>query len=236
MLSTDQLQTVKHDLQAIGFQNVILAGGAPRDMYLDRAPRDYDFYVYMSDDHYEPEDHDFYEEGFDFVEYTGQDYPGTPTNNILSVWEMDGYGSRINVIVLNQTFTPTDLVDSFHCSLSKFYYDFETRSPVATPPARLAIATKRITFSDNCSNNYIEKISSYFPEYAHCTYEQIALVLIEQAVNSVPKSSNITGGASTLTASTASTPWWHHFDPVLSNPLRGISPGTILRDEVNMYT
>ena len=198
MLSTDQLRSVKYDLQSIGFQNVILAGGAPRDMYLGRTPRDYDFYVYMPEGHYEPEDSDFYDEGFEFVEYTGQEYPGTP-NNIISVWEMQAYDSSINVIVLNQTFTPTDLVDSFHCSLSKFYYDFESRSPVATPPARLAIATKRLTFSDNCSNRYIEKISGYFPDYTHCTYEQIALALIEQAVNSVPKRPNTTVGASTLT-------------------------------------
>jgi hypothetical protein len=224
MLSTDQLQTIKHDLQAIGFQNVILAGGAPRDMYLGRTPRDYDFYVYMSDDHYEPEDHDFYEEGFDFVEYIGQEYPGTPTSSIISVWEMEGCGSRINVIVINQMLTPTDLVDPFHCSLSKFYYDFETRSPVATPPARLAIATKRLTFSDNCSNSYKQKISGYFPDYTHYTYEQIALALIEQAVNSVPKRPNDT------TQVTASTPWLH-IDAIHNNPLRGISPGTIIRDE-----
>jgi hypothetical protein len=191
MLPRTLITAIKESLEALGFENVILAGGAPRDMYLGRTPRDYDFYVYIPQGVYPPERGDFFNEGFEFVDCIGQDYSGTPTNSIPSVWIMEAYTATINVIVLENTYTPAELVENFQCSLSKFYYDFNTHSAVATSPARLAIATKRITFSNNCSNNYKQKISRYFPEYAHCTYEQIALVLIEQSVNSVPKCSSL---------------------------------------------
>ena len=234
MLPRTSIAAIKGSLEALGLENVILAGGAPRDMYLGRTPRDYDFYVYIPPGLYHPEQEDFFDEGFEFVDNIGQDYPGSPTNSIISVWVMEAHSATINVIVLEDTYTPAELVENFQCSLSKFYYDFDTHSAVATSPARLAIATKRITFSNNCSNNYKQKISSYFPEYTHCTYEQIALVLIEQAVNSVPKRSGLPNGVPTR--DTSSSPWWHRFATDPNNPLRGTSPGTIIRDEIYTHT
>lgn len=159
-----------------------LLGGAPRDVFLGRTPRDYDFYLPPVD--IIPEltrslnltdinVSDVYDEGISDL----------PIQCIVSaVYE----SYKIQLIILYDSYNRDEILGTFSCTLSKFWYNFETHTVNASNEARLAVSTKSLVFTPDVSQRYKTKILGYFPDYTVRNEVDIAYMLIEEAIDNTP--------------------------------------------------
>ncbi len=190
----DKLETAIGGLFHISLEFITLAGGAPRDYYMnsmgwtDAKPvKDYDIFVFDSDDGFSVED--LYTAGFENVSSLGaEDYDnsGNEDNVIIdSVYRCYYEGLELNVIITNQV-TSEDIINNFGCSLSKFELDVETGQSKATKEARLSLMSRSLIFKPETSDNYKRKIKAYFPSFTERSYEQAAMYIIDKQIRSLP--------------------------------------------------
>lgn len=163
-----------------------LLGGAPRDLFLNRLPKDYDIYLYDSQEEITTSYIKNLSNEFTNVRMVDiSNYAVSTGLPIRAIYTFDYFDFKIELIVLYDELCFNEILDTFSCTLSKFYYDTLFETVVPTREAKLAVATKSLVFSDNCTPSYKTKISNYFNDYIERDELQIAYHLIDKAINSV---------------------------------------------------
>lgn len=205
-MTPSDLQNIKDALSSIDSITFIgLAGGAPRDLYLDRTPKDWDIYVsgYLQPSH-------LLQAGFADIDHRDISSYGNLgyVQNIYYCKYKDNE-AKLNIIVVDELYDILTLVNKFSCSLSKCYYDFAINQIVTTKAFRLSVATNTITFNEDVSDRYYAKITSYFPYYDVVTTNQLINRLIEEAISYHPstKALPVILATSTSHFSTTSIPF-----------------------------
>ena len=175
------LHNVKDLLSQIS-QVICLAGGAPRDFYLKNPITDYDFYVHSTTS---LSISTLESLGFTEIYIANTDsYPHILASQVIYC----NYGDYlINIVVLPELLTTQQVLDTFSCTLSKCYFDFDTNTVVATKELRLAVSTRSLVFTDNIRDNYRDKMLRKFPRYTVRTELEVVYHLIELAVDSCHK-------------------------------------------------
>lgn len=152
--------------------NCILAGGAPRDWWLDLVANDLDFYVYWGEHTTVGEDEmrltrlGFTPKRMQWNEQV-LNYGTIP--ELRRVYEIDFKGEKIQVMVMSKP-TFTCVIDRFGVSVSKAW--FKGESIRFNEEFLLSHLTKVCFLKDNynAKETYVEKITRKFPDYVMTKY------------------------------------------------------------------
>lgn len=149
-----------------GDQEPIIAGGCPRDIYLDRPFTDIDVFLAKPKKLLQVLNSLATLPIYNLRAYSADDMPvGYDISPHLTAVISFKYLSLDFQVILTTYSSTEAVVDNFGVNISKVY--FEGRNIVLTPEAKADIENKTLTFTDALyhSTNYKEKIRKKFPGY-----------------------------------------------------------------------
>ena len=158
------------DLLSNRYKKCLVAGGAPRDWYLERSCSDIDIFILTKDSLDDVIQYssclglgDFKQKG----NLENREYEGA-TIGLKGVLESEVLYKKIQLVVVEDK-TYRKLVSGFPNTISKFWYSDKTIGGFIE--ARESISTKTIGFVD-LYTPYATKIMNKFPEYKAITIKE----------------------------------------------------------------
>lgn len=131
----DTPRTLENLVNIYGESNVILAGGAVRDWYLDKPIRDYDFFIKG-----DPEKCGYTKEKLgDDEEYYENN------SHILSVYNIPFAGRKVQFIFVDCP--PREIIDTFDYNICKCYYSPKNERFVFTNKFKHDVENKTLTLN-----------------------------------------------------------------------------------------
>lgn len=148
----------------------ILAGGAPRDWYLGRTPKDLDFYLDLGEsfEYYGEVEYSLSQIGLEVKKERDMGNKASlysTMNNLIRVLKVDFQGNKIPIqlIQIKGRGDYPSFTRGFNNSLSQVWYDFRKDTLEYTTNFKTSVDTKTVVCFEGGYN--INKYRKYFPDW-----------------------------------------------------------------------